>query len=190
MLRSLSMLVLAALAAGCGDVRPASIYTGTLEGSDVRLGIAREAGALVAYVCGGPSTYTTHSRWFSGSVHAGGAALEKDGWTLELGFEGTEAAGTLRAPDGAALAFTAAAGDGDTSTGVYDATDDGCRTGVLVVQERADGAPLLQGTWCDRSGDVAQVEPGVRMPRGRAGFEVMVNRPAGRSALFVEPVLP
>jgi hypothetical protein len=183
------------LVLGCGGAMSAASSTsvGALSGSDARLGIVRSGEKIVAYVCGGPKTYTTHSRWFSGQVSSRSVSLEKDGWTLAIDLYDEAALGTLTAPEGTdSLTFETAPHVAGTIAGIYGALDRGCRTGVVVTQSSSSDPPSYQGTWCDSSGHVEQVEPGASMPSmgDGSGFEVVVQRPDGRATLFVEPVSP
>lgn len=197
-------LASALLAAACGAEAPhTGVSVGAATNHDARLGVVRSDQQILAYVCGGPSSYATHSRWFRGpagtELSARSLTIESEGWELALELDGDELRATLRDPNaaGETIAFTenAPAAEG-TMAGLYSALDRGCRTGVIVFQASADQAPALQGTWCDDSGNFQQVERTISNPaldRSSArmtGFEVEVQRPDGRAILQVEPAAP
>jgi hypothetical protein len=60
-----------------------SMFTGRLETADAVVGLAvSPLGDVDAYVCGGDTTFTTHSRWFAGAFSAGAASLDAPTFTL------------------------------------------------------------------------------------------------------------
>lgn len=170
----LAMIVLPA----CGS-DPALV--GAIASTDARLSVATSGDRLVAYVCGGPQTLETHTRWFEGRAEEDGTfSLSKDEWVLAGTLSEGTASGTLQGPQGAALGWTAQ--DEGGSTGLFGGEGSGaCRTGVIVFS--ADPAQI-QGAGCDAAGRLQQVTPDGPITAG--GFSVMAD---GRR-LFVEPVTP
>jgi hypothetical protein len=141
-------------------------FVGTLDGSDARIAVVRGATALEAYVCGkGEATLVSHTRWFRsdavGEAEGGELSLGSAGWQLRI-LESTEPLqGELESPEGAIERWTAARVDArDTSeVGLYDAAQDGCRTGVIVWRAEPGAACEAQGSYCDGLGNRSQVTP-------------------------------
>src|SRR5688500_11002329 len=173
------------------------VYVGAAPGSDVVVGLAidEEVDRFVVYVCGGDATYTSHTRWFAGDLRGGGRALAatRDGWTIDglVAGDGTWASGTLTDPAGASLAWTATIGGGDVGDegvpGLYAAVDDGCRTGVVVLDD-GSGTARAEGTGGHADGARAQVTPVAPMMLTSRGLEVAVVVDGIERRLFVTPV--
>lgn len=186
------VLLAAACALGCTDPGEApSQWVGALPGTDLALALTSEGdGALRAYVCGGPDTYATHSRWFEGTLTADGAFdAVREGWALtgDAGPDG--ASGTLTSPDGDELPFDAHPATAPLE-GLYFALDSGCRTGA-VVWTGAAGEPSLQGTWCDDQSHFEQVTPVLPITLTAEGIHVRVDRTEigmDKLDLYVEPI--
>jgi hypothetical protein len=174
----------------CGSEAPSAVTIGRAIGHDTRLAVIEIDGRTLAYVCGGPSSYATHSRWFRGASTDG--VLESEGWRLRLHGERP----TLETPSsGPSIEFESNAPvREDSMAGLYATMDRGCRTGVIVSEDEG-GTPAIQGTWCDESGNFEQVEPAFYAPNAdqnvlRSGFEVEVLRPDGPAILQVRPAAP
>ena len=68
--RTFAVAALLALAAsGCDD--RSFLWVGPVFDSDAVAAISLEDGALRAYVCGGPETFSTVTRWYDGRVGDG-----------------------------------------------------------------------------------------------------------------------
>ncbi len=154
---------------------------GALEGSDARIALVSDDTALVAYVCGGPTTLASLTGWFVGA--AGATHLESGGAVLELSRTSTGASGVLTARDGARLRFEAQRAPADAEGGLFEVVDQGCRAGVVF-----DPARGAQGAWCDGEGRFAQVDPGA--PFDPAAIEAGVMRPDGATSLRFTRVVP
>ncbi|MEM9454499.1 MAG: hypothetical protein AAGF11_09995 [Myxococcota bacterium] len=128
----------------------ARTLVGTVEGTDLALGVLLDDDTIDIYQCGGEQTFDTHSYWFRGVIGAGedpnAFEIEREGFTV-VGVrtaEGLE--GELVEPDGTRHPFhTDPIADEDVP-GVYVAEHDGRTTGVIV---RQDGDTLVaQGSSC------------------------------------------
>jgi hypothetical protein len=126
-----------------------AVQIAPIDGTDARVGITVADGAVQAYVCGGPDTRVTHTRWFVGDS----PPLLQDDWTLD--WDGVH--GTLTDPGGVVATFTLE--DQSGRAGLYDGDDSGCRDGAIVWDD--GGTPALQGTWgCyTTSGEAIEVYP-------------------------------
>ncbi|MFO0592322.1 MAG: hypothetical protein U0441_32555 [Polyangiaceae bacterium] len=183
----------AILCSACGESAPVT-YVGAPKGNDLAFGIVSGEGAVVAYVCGGSSTYATHSRWFTGPLDADGKfSAEADGWTLSgtIGAADSDSVtATLVAPDMTSSDLSASRGLAGSTDGLYDVEDSGCRTGVVTWTDPV-GQPQLQGTWCDDKDEFAQVTPVLPITVSDKGLHVVVNlAPFGlpKRDLYVEQV--
>jgi hypothetical protein len=151
------------LAAGCSVTEtpvgaPAYIGKVTDSGQDAAVGVVSDGSAVTLYLCGGPLTYATVTRWFQGTVATDGTfTLEDNG-----GFTGTgdlrAGAGQITTDLGATLSFAVRPTETEEE-GLYAAMDGSCRTGAVVGDLDGTGSVRLQGTWCDGLGRFAQVSP-------------------------------
>jgi len=150
---------------GASDGEPVTeaTFIGTLDGSNVRIAVVRGRSTLQAYVCGAGDTLATHTRWFRGRVPGDGGAIElrESSWDLRIESAGAGLAGELQSPDGLVQSWSASrvADTADGMVGLYDASQDGCRTGVIVWRAPPGAACDAQGSYCDASGQRSQVEP-------------------------------
>lgn len=172
---ALAFAALTGLAAGCEESSTASppgqpsepaaaLYLGIVDGTETRIAIAQGGSELTAYACGHGATLDEHTRWFSGELDGGdgGAAeLTADGWQLHVFADPASMRGELIAPDGRALAWTAARArlDPESEVGLYESFDTGCRSGVIVWEAIPGDACGAQGAWCDETGVRGQVTP-------------------------------
>jgi len=159
------------------------MFTGRLETADAVVGLAvSDWGNVYAYVCGGETTFATHSRWFAGSLASGSAPLENDGFRLDVTLREEATDITLTTPDGAVHATLAERAGAGSRSAVYESPADAdCPWGVVLVD---DGGvePEVFGTWCGRveSTEVfAQVTPVRPMDFSKPLLPVLANTPAG-----------
>lgn len=183
--------LLSALLAGCagGEAGASDVAVGTILGTDAVIGRVSDGDKVTFYMCGGPSTYSSMTRWFSGMDDASGAvALESDGWQV-LSDPGGHS-GRIVPPQGPTLVFEAHAARFGTPEGLYAAVDSGCRTGAVVLQPPGDDAPTVQGAWCGGADEsrFEQVIPILPGDVSSAGIAVRANVDGIRKALFVVPL--
>jgi hypothetical protein len=174
--------------AGCaGTAGGDDVAVGTVLGTDAVIGRVSDGQQVTFYVCGGPTTYGTMTRWFSGADDASGAvSLEKDGWQV-LSDPGGHS-GRIVPPQGPALAFEGHAARFGTPEGLYSAVDGGCRTGAVVVQPQGAAGPTVQGAWCRADGArFEQVIPILPNDVNAGGIAVRVDVDGIRKDLFVVP---
>lgn len=179
---------LAVLLAGCSSEEPADEapaegqWLGQMASSDAWVALSAEDGRVAAYVCGGPSTLETHTRWWSGDA-AADLSLVEDGWTFAATLAAGSIDGTLTDADGHAEDFSLVERPDGGLAGLFTGFDSGCRAGVIVL---GDGS--VQGAWCNSEGLFAQVTP--VMPVSLDGFEVMADTAIGERTFDVELVVP
>jgi hypothetical protein len=171
----LAALALAAIApalGGCGE--RSFTWVGVVEDTDAVGAVTVEEGALRAYVCGGPDTYSTLSRWFSGNLNgANRVATTTDGWSFQGEVGEGYAIAEIISPEGDYYVLDATSPD-DELAGLYSVEDAGCRTGAVVYEAPAGGLEL-QGTWCDDQGHRAQVTPVYPISVTEKGILVQVD---------------
>ncbi len=151
-----SLLLLPYLIACGPDER---VFVGTVQGTDAQVGLVVTDVNVVAYVCGGPDTRTTLTRWFAGStmrslevspLDSGVGTVTADDWSLSWNGD----TGSLVDPDGVIANWVL-----DDQTGraaLYEGDDSGCRDGAIVWD--VDGEPTLQGTWGCYGGPAPMLE--------------------------------
>ena len=190
-LSAVTPLLFAPLLAGCGQ--GPQTYVGTVQGTDAVIGAVEEDGRAVFYLCGGPTTYQSFTRWFSGATGGDGAlslSSARDGTTF--GLTGSLAAGSGTITTGTeTLSWSASPASGATD-GLYAAMNGSCRIGAVVGDLHGAGT-ALQGVWCEeKSGDVdvyLQVTPITPVTVTAQGIEVEVHGLPAPGTVYVEPVL-
>lgn len=154
-------------------------WVGEVAQTDAVLAFSIQDDKIAAYLCGGPTTYTEFSHWFSGSIVATGFDMASG----DLSLRGDLRGGSLITPNGN-FSFNLIQATEDSAVGLYSADgpqQDDCRTGVVVFNEASP--PRVQGSGCN-SGVLEQVTPDG--PVERSGFPVQLMG----ANLFVEPVTP
>jgi hypothetical protein len=183
--------LIGAIVSSCaGDSEPrVASYVGGVTAGDAKIALVvdEEAGRFVLYVCGGDATYATHTRWFAGEIADATIEANKDGWSIAGDVWSDGAMGSLVDPSGNRIQWSAGIAGGTTISGLYDTMDEGCRTGVIVIDD-GRGAPIVQGTWCNADGLREQVTPISPVALTDRGIEVAVEVAGVERRLFVTPV--
>jgi len=153
--------LLCLLTAGCSlDPQTSPAYIGRVEGpgQDAAVGVVSDGATVTFYLCGGPLTYATLTRWFQGNAGADGTftLLDNGGFTGSGDLH--SGAGQITTDMGQTLDWTVRPAATDEE-GLYAAMDGACRTGAVVGDLDGTGTARLQGTWCDGLGRFAQVSP-------------------------------
>ncbi len=143
-------LLFSALLAGCagGEAGANDVAVGTILRTDAVIGRVSDGDKVTFYMCGGPSTYSSMTRWFSGVDDASGAvALESDGWQV-LSDPGGHS-GRIVPPEGPTLVFRSA------RHALRDAGGPLCR-GRQRVPHRGGRAPACRRRRADGAGRVVR----------------------------------
>ena len=190
----LSWLALSSALFGCSDdgqLRPARTRVGTATSGDVVFAAVVEDDVSV-YVCGGDTTFATHTRWFRDIPldDDGGFEATLEGWTISGLAETDDTGGIMAELVGPADEMVSLEGKGvpdDGLAGLYTKNVDDCTTGLVV--RGSDDDPQTQGTWCDDQGQFAQVIvlPPVVLTAEGIHVEVMRPEPLGLTDFYVEP---
>jgi hypothetical protein len=196
--RFTSILVSTSLAtslAGCsaGDAAaPAPTTTkaslvGTLAGTDARVGLVVDDAKGVLYVCGGPTTRPSLSRWFSGGRSSTGLDwTSTDGLRVTASPRGDTWSGDLVTSDGARMHFDLAAAPAGTIAGLYEAKLAEGRAGVVVFQASSTEPATMLGTFQSIKGSFEQVLPVREVMVTKSGIEVQASGVA--ASFFVQPI--
>lgn len=151
----------------------ASVFTGTLTGTDARVAIIATKHRARLYFCGGDSTYTMLSRWVTADLAANGDVTpdaSAKGWSIDANVGQTMANGTLTTGDAASHAFLATAVDKKTIAGLYEAVSPCGKVGVIISQETETDTPVAQGACIGNADiDIHQVNPVLPLQRGADG---------------------
>jgi len=152
-------------------------FTGTLDGTDARIGVVAAEHHARLYFCGGDSTYTTLSRWVPAAVAASGQLLPdtaaETSWVVEGTLASSAVDGSLRPDDASAYQFRAERVDERTIAGLYEGTSPCGKVGLIVSQSSPEESPVAQGACITSTGDgtadVHQVNPVAPLTRAADG---------------------
>ena len=134
--------------AGAAD--PSAIYVGTVDKSDIRVGLVVLTGKGALFFCGGPTTLGS-TKWFRGAVGADSISLDKDGAAARGTFSATKASGTMTPAQGQPLTWSVTRVAEGSVAGLYDAKDTGI-AGVVVAS-----SDFAQGAYIDMALKVSQI---------------------------------
>ena len=114
----------------------AGILVGRVNGSDALIALVANGNELLAYVCGGPADWQTHTSWFKGDLSANGSfSLNTDNLWLNGTILGQAARGVLELADGSRLSWQALSPQKDSPAGLYRMADSEAVTGFIVNNE-------------------------------------------------------
>lgn len=161
-------------------------WVGTVDDSDIRLGVAQEPDRARVFFCGGPSSYATSTRWVVTTLAAdGGFEFEDDSWRVTGELSDDAIAGKLRLGSDESHDFSASPVRKGTIAGLYEGMADCGRIGLIVSQADRDDEPSGQGACVGMGHPPEQVNP--ILPIALSGDEIRVEvggaessvRPAG-----------
>jgi hypothetical protein len=159
-----SLLVVGCASAPGPAPSAAPAYLGTVTapdggtGQDAVVGVVSDGSSVSFYLCGGPLSYATVTRWFQGDVTSGQTFTLAPSGGFTGGGDLGAGAGQILTDTGETLAWTVREAAG-ADEGLYSAVDGSCRTGAVAGDLDGNGTVRLQGTWCDGLGHFAQVSP-------------------------------
>jgi hypothetical protein len=194
------MALLLALTASCSDPsstqapveRSAKSWVGSVEGSDVAVGVVFAEQRAVLFFCGGDSSYELSTHWFSSALPKSAPFSISDGpWRVSGEEQESGFSGTVENAD-AIQAFNANPVAPGTSAGLYDARSPCGHVGLIVRQDSASDEPAAQGTCLDVIAGkvvVEQVNPVVPLARDEESG-ILVTVPATDEQVIVHPLAP
>jgi hypothetical protein len=180
-------------AGGAASLR---FFTGTVEGTDARIGVVAAKHHARLYFCGGDSTYRTLSRWVPAVIDASGSLTPDPaaemGWVVTGTLSDDAVDGSLRPGDATSYGFHAAPVDERTIAGLYEGTSPCGKVGVIVSQVSSSESPVAQGACITSSGDgtadIHQVNPVAPFERATDGT-IAVEVSGTSETLRVTPAL-
>ena len=161
------------------------------------VGLVQSGNAASVFVCGGPSSFATQTRWFSSSIGLDSPfSLSAGGFRLEGTASADSIEGVLReevSDTSDARSFSARPVDNGSLAGVYDAFGP-CGHLGLIIQPSSPGEPTAAQGACLRIEDGAQIVEQVNpvMPLARdanAGVAVTVGAELDR-VFILHPLVP
>jgi hypothetical protein len=194
------LIACGAVACGQAESAPDTIpsssrtFAGTLNDTDAMVAAVESGTDWLFYVCGGPATQATLTRWLQARADTGSnssnlKAVDR-GATIVATRDNDSISGTLEDPSGAVYSFDAGRIDAPHAgaAGLYAAMDSGCRTGLVVVPSTSALPSRTQGVWCDSSGRVGQVTPIEPIALDQRGLAVLVG--PDERLLHLLPAIP
>jgi hypothetical protein len=147
------------------------VLVGEVEDSDVRVGVLAGADRLRVFLCGGPTSYETATRWVRTELEPNGD-FHFSSNELALELTGSLVDGELDAElitDGERAVLSARRVRPDTLAGLYEARAECGTVGLIVAQDEPDSEPSAQGA-CVGDGHLPdQVNPIKPISRERDG---------------------
>jgi hypothetical protein len=148
---------------GCADSKPElsgpRTWVGTVERSDVIVGIAASGRAATLFFCGGARSYVTRTHWFKTENFSSSDFSVQDGEFRVSGvIRDDQIEGTVEFGEAEPLSFSAGRPGPDTLAGVYDAIGPCGHAGLIVFQSAADAESYAQGACVLRDGDAVVIE--------------------------------
>lgn len=200
---SLKLLFVVLTCSACGtdesisDTDPSVIrdstqtFAGPLEGTDAMVAAVRRGPDWLFYICGGPATQTTLTRWLQAKVESSSTVEATGGDATIVATPGSGSiSGTLEDPAGAVYSFEADWIDAQPAeaAGLYATMDSGCRTGLVIAPSASDKPSRMQGVWCDSGGRVGQVVPIMPIELDQRGLAVLAG--PDERLLHLLPAIP
>jgi hypothetical protein len=145
--RSFLALASAVPFVGCDDREEAAAapnaagtFVGTVNGTDIRVGVVAKGGVAIAFFCGGPASLRD-TAWLRGEARAGALECSVAPARARGSFDGARLSGAFEPGDGRSLAFAASAVPDDGIAGLYELSDGSGRAAVIVFDpEHLQGA--------------------------------------------------
>jgi len=172
------------LASSCGSAGGASTFVGSVEGTDIKVGLVTDGGKAALFFCGGPSSFTQSTRWFRGDGAPSAISFTSANWAASGSANGELASGMVNPGIGSSLRWTAKRVSEDGLPGLYESTTDPDGTaGVVVLDESTmQGAMLPKGSTAT---SVQQIVPILPITRSPDGIRVTVNGATAREIKVV-----
>jgi len=159
-------------AASCGST--STTYVGTVDGTDVSVGLVTDGSYTALFFCGGPTSFGTATKWFrfadsnddSFSANAGS-------WTAAGTTNADGASGTLDRGNGQLLTWSASRVPDGSIMGLYESIDATGTAGVVVRSET--DASGTQGAFIDAQRAIEQIIPIRPLEQSDHGLHVIIN---------------
>jgi hypothetical protein len=171
-----ALALLAAMTIACSaseTSKPsARVFSGEVQGTDVRVGVVASAQQARIFFCGGSASYQTKTKWLTANLDsAHQLALPNtvaDPWKLEGEVSDAEVSGSIDMGDAVALPFRAPLVSEGTLGGLYEGTAPCGKLSLIVSQPSLAATPEGIGACIGMSG-IEQVDPLMPIARGPDG---------------------
>lgn len=162
--------------AGGADAATAGprVFVGAVNASDARVAVVARGAAARLYFCGGDASYQSFTRWLDVTADGTGRVqVEPDagaGFRVAAKLSSSALRGTVDDGDGESHDFVAQLIAPHTIAGLYEASPDCGRVGLIVTQASAQAEPVGQGACIPDDGSpVQQVNPLLPLSRAKDG---------------------
>jgi hypothetical protein len=168
-LRSLLCCVLL-FASSCGS--STTTYVGTVDGTDVSVGLVTDGSHAALFFCGGPTSYATSTKWFRFGDSQDTFTAMKGTWTATGTTSVSAASGTLDRGDGQKLSWSAARVPDGSILGLYESIGAQGTAGIVVRSET--DASGTQGAFIDAQLAIEQIIPILPLEATEHGLHVQI----------------
>jgi hypothetical protein len=158
-------------AASCGGT--STTYVGTVDGTDVAVGLVTDGSYTALFFCGGPGSYATATKWFRFAESSDSFTASAGTWTATGATSGDAVSGTLDRGNGQTLSWSATRAPEGSLIGLYE-TIDGSGTSGVVVRSDLDAAGT-QGALITTQGQIEQIIPILPLEQTDHGLRVQVD---------------
>lgn len=167
-----SLLCFALLfASSCGST--STTYVGTVDGTDVSVGLVTDGAYTALFFCGGPTSYATSTKWFRFADSSDAFTAQAGTWTASGTTSGGGASGTLDRGNGQTLTWSAARVPDGSIMGLYESIDATGTAGVVVRSE--SDASGTQGALINSQLAIEQIIPILPLAQTDHGLHVQIS---------------
>jgi hypothetical protein len=164
-------------AASCGS--SSTTYVGTVDGTDVAVGLVTDGSYTALFFCGGPASYATATKWFRFAESNDSFTAQSGTWIATGATNADGASGTLDRGSGQLLTWSASRVPEGSIMGLYESIDATGTAGVIVRSET--DASGTQGALIDPERAIAQIIPIRPLEQTDHGLHVSID---GRDAFI------
>lgn len=169
-MRSLLCFILL-FAASCGGT--STTYVGTVDGTDVSVGLVTDGAYTALFFCGGPTSFGTATKWFRFADSGDSFTAHAGSWTATGTTNGDGASGTLDKGNGQTLTWSASRAPDGSLVGLYESIDSSGTSGVVVRDDT--NAAGTQGALITTQGAIEQIIPILPLEQTENGLRVQVD---------------
>jgi len=166
-----SLLAAVLFASSCGGTT--TTYVGTLDGTDVTIGLVTDGSFTALFFCGGPTSYATATKWFRFAGSTDSFTAQAGTWTATGTTSANGASGTLDRGNGQMLTWSVSRVPDGSIRGVYESIDAKGTAGV-VVRSETDAAGT-QGAFIDSEHAVERIIPILPLEQTDHGLRVQID---------------
>lgn len=154
-------------AASCGST--STTYVGTVDGTDVSVGLVTDGSYTALFFCGGPTSFGTSTKWFRFAESSDAFTAQSGSWIATGTTSGDGASGTLNRGNGQTVTWSASRVPEGSVMGLYESIDASGTAGVVV---RSDTD--VQGAFIDAERAIEQIIPIRPLEQTDQGLHVQI----------------